>query len=809
MPPPPCPLRTAEYRIVLDVDFHALRWKGTVEFEVQGSADAVDLDCAELQIEQATVDGSPVEIATDPAHERLRLRRGVRGRAALSVRFGGHVPERGLMGLYKSRYGAGYILTAHLEPDAARQLFPCIDRPDVKAVIHLTVITDAGLEVVANTPTASVTEEGARRRWTFTPTPPMATYLLYLGIGAFEHLNDTAGRVGISVLTPPGRREEGKRPIEIARTALDEFEQYYQIPYPLAKLDLIAVPEFPAGAMENWGAITFRDMQLLIRPDTPAFEMRYTVATIVHEIAHQWFGNLVTPYWWTDIWLNESFATFVEHKVVEKRFPELKSLNDFLSIWTRWGFLLDSGPSTHPIVVEVDDPKDVGQAIDRLAYGKGSSVLRMVEGYLGSDRFQAGVTDYLHRHAWKNATSGDLWEALDHASGEPITRILRPWIERPGHPIVTARLTSQGLALAQRRFGFLPGPVDEPWPIPMVLEVNGKSQRVLFDTRELTIPVPEGATIHLNPGALGFYRSLYDGALYERLLTGFERRPPSDQWIVLEDLWALLLSGEADFGTFRRFVQALERSTEALPVAATAEHLMTLYGWAGELPPVADMIRSFLATQFARIGLEPRPGEDSWDGSVRASVVAARVLADAGFARQLSEEFGHIDRLDPNVQRPVAVARALTEGARAFDELRRALANAGTESASHRFETALAYVSDPPTLEKVLGLTLTEEFYTSHVPSVLTFASMNPAGRDVTWPWLTRHLPDLVKRFHGTTLFPDFLDLALPYLGLRHPKEVRAYFQEHPFPGDDKAVVRGLAMAEVASRLAERLSKET
>lgn len=806
MPAPPCPLRVSEYQVSLDVDFAQLRWKGTADFEVQGTAEAIDLDSVRLTIEAAAVDGTPVTPEVDAERGRLRLKSPVHGSAQVHVAFSGGVVEHSLMGLYRSRYGSTYILTTQCEPDAARQLFPCIDRPDVKARIVLTVVTDATLEVISNTPAESAAE-GNRRRWTFAPTPPMPTYLLYLGIGIFDHLDDRSGPIAFSVLTPTGRHAEGTRALEVTRIALAELEKYYRIPYPLPKLDLIAVPEFPAGAMENWGAITFRDMQLLVTDKTPAFEMRYTVATIVHELAHQWFGNLVTPYWWTDIWLNESFATFVEHKVVERRFPELKSEQDFLSIWTQWGFLLDSVPSSHPIVVDVSDPKDVGQAIDRLTYGKGASVLRMVEGYLGGERFQAGVADYIRRHAMGNASSGDLWQALDRASGEPITKILRPWIERPGHPVVSVRSTPQGLHLSQRRFGYLPPANDDPWPIPMVIEVGGTTQRILFDTREREVSGPADTTVHLNPGAIGFYRTLYEPALYDRLLTGFAQRPPADRWIVLEDLWGLLLSGDVPFATYARFVRAIDHATDYVSIGATANHLETLYGWAGQHAPVAELARSFLATQFERMGLSARPGEDSLDGSSRGVVVRARVAVDPGFARQLSEEFGHYDRLDPNVRWAVAVAHARTEGARAYDELKRALARASTESEGLRLEIALAWISDPKLVERTLDEGFAGGVNLGHFTQVLLAASTNPVARKATWGWLERRFPEVQQRLHATSLLQDFLDLALPYLGLSQPAEVRRYFRDHPFPGDDKAIERGLAMLEVAERLSQRLAK--
>ncbi len=802
------PFRVPEYRLRLNVDFEGKSWKGSIDFDLEGTAESIDLDSLRLTIDRATVDGKSVEVENDPANERIRLRASLKGRARVAVDFSGTVGEHSLMGLYKSRFGERYILTTQCEAAAAREIFPCIDRPDVKAPIRLTVRAAPGLEVISNTSPESIVEEGELRRWNFAPTPPMATYLFYLGVGGFEHLNGTAGTVRLSVLAPPGRSPEGRKALEVTRIALEELEKYYRIPYPLPKLDLIAVPEFPAGAMENWGAITFRDMQLLVSDRTPAFELRYTVATIVHELAHQWFGNLVTPYWWTDIWLNESFATFVEHKVVERRFPELQSEYDFLSIWTRWGFLLDSVSPNHPIAVEVENASEVANAIDRLTYGKGSSVLRMIEGYLGSETFEAGVADYLRRHAWGNASSSDLWEALDRASSEPITRILRPWIEKASHPVVSATLGPQGLTLRQRPYGYRPPNSDTLWPIPMVVEIDGKVERVLFEKPELTLPCPARATVHLNRGAVGFYRTHYGPELYERLFRGFAERSPADRWIVLEDLWAFLLSGDTDLATFRRFVRALDGATDYLCVGAIAGHLDTLRTWAGDLEPVLAMSRGFLHAQFDRIGLAPRPGESSTDGSLRAAVVNALVSCDPAFAAKLAPEFRRFRDLDPNVQSAVAEAHASTGGRAAFEEIEKALRDARTETESRRLEFALARTNDLRCLSRVLELALSGEFNKGHLGGLLTAAAANPIARGPTWDWLEQHFPEVRDRLHGTTLLQDFLDLAVPVLGIADPARVRSYFRDHPLAGEEKPVARSLGMLEVAVDLVRRLTRE-
>ncbi|MEM0129264.1 MAG: M1 family metallopeptidase [Thermoplasmata archaeon] len=806
MSAPPCPYEVSEYALRLDVDFAQQRWTGTVECELRGSAPRIALDCVRLEILEALVDGRAVPHRLDPAAEQLILEAPITGRAAVRIGFAGHVDPNLLMGLYRSRYGPSYILTTQCEAAAARQIFPCLDRPDRKARLRLTVVTDAGPTVITNMPPERIVPDGTRRRWEFPPTPPMATYLFYLGIGTFDRLEAPPGRVAMAIHAPPGRREEGRRALEVCRISLEELERYYGIPYPLPKLDLIAVPEFPAGAMENWGAISFRDMQVLINPATPSSEMRYTVATIAHEVAHQWFGNLVTPYWWNDIWLNESFATFVEHKVVERRFPELESLQDFLSIWTRWGFLLDSLPTNHPILVDVSTPAEVGAAIDRLTYGKGASVLRMIEAFVGESGFQRGVSAYLQRHAGGNARSEDLWSALDAATGTPVARILRPWIEAPGHPVIEAESVPEGLRLRQRPFAFRPTGQTMRWPVPLVLDIGGREHRVLMEEETLTVPAPPGATIHLNPGAVGFYRSRYDPVLTERLLASFAQRPPSDRWSVLEDLWAFLLSGDADLAEYGRFVRALAGATDYLCVGSTAAHLDTLYAWAGDLAPAAELVREFLRAHGERVGTQPRPGESSMDGSLRDTLLRARVRADPSFARALSARFAEWDRLDANVRPATAIAYAMVGGASAYAEIRRRLEAAPSQTEALRFETALAWTSDPSLLQETLRSALGGGINKGNVPRVLSAAAQNPSGRSIVWPWLEANLPELVRRYEGTTLLGDFLEASVSILGLADPERVRAYFRTHSFPTEEKFVRRALDMLDLAEGLRHRLA---
>ncbi len=804
MTEPAYPYNVSEYRLNLNVDFARLAWSGSVEFDVVGDGPAVPLDSVGLEIDRATVGGSPAPWTFHPEDEQVTLEAPVHGRARVVVDFHGTVKD-GLMGLYKSRFGSSYILTTQCEPTGARMIFPCVDRPDRKARFHVTVEADANVDVVFNTPADGVTAAGARRRWSFATTPPMATYLFYLGVGRFERRSENAGSVSISVLTPPGRSGEGQTALEVARRSLSALERYYRLPYPLPKLDLIAVPEFPFGAMENWGAITFRELQLLIGPKTPAGEMRYTFHTIAHEVAHQWFGNLVTPYWWTDIWLNESFATFLEHVIIDQEYPELHSPEDFLLYWFRRGTMLDSLPSTHPIIVPVARPAEISEAVDLISYTKGASVLRMIEGYLGRERFQAGIADYLGRHAWGNARSTDLWEALDRTSGEPISTILKAWTERPGLPVVRATSTAEGITLAQERFSYDRRPNRETWPIPMVVAVNDRTERILFDSPSRQLSVPNGATVHLNQGASGFYRTLYDGPLYDRLLSTFSARSFGDRFVLFDDAYAFLLSGDLDFDRFRAFVNASLDATDFPLVSTATGALAQLYHWAGHLPEVADLARTFLARQADRLGIEPRPGESTSDGALRETVAIARVEADFGYARTLSELFPSWERIDPNVRAAVARARSRVEGSRGFQELKTALGRNPPESEALSLEVAMAANSDVDRVRDALGLALSGVMNRGHMYRVVIEAAANPVARPVAWPWVAEHMDEINEKLRGTSMLAELLRLSLPLLGLAHGPAVKQFFRERDYPEAKRGIANGLATLEVAERLVARL----
>ncbi len=799
--------KVREYRLELRLEPDALRFSGRVAIDLEAVDGPVRLNAAGLEIIAAASGGHPLSIEPVPAAEEVLLSGARSEPLTVEVSFRGTIPERSLMGLYRSRFGAGAILTTQCGPTGARRIFPCVDRPDRKAPIRFEATVPEELDVVFNTPIEDETREGATKVVRFARTPPMATYLFYLGVGRFEAAHRTAAdRVRLTVLAPAGRSAEGAYALERAAELLPAFERYYGLPYPLPKLDLIAVPEYAYGAMENWGAIVFRDMRLLVGPTTGSRQRRFTLDTIAHEIAHQWFGNLVTMQWWTDIWLNESFATWMELRIVEDLWPGEGSLENFLAYWMEMALLTDSLGCTRPITTPITRPDEIAQVFDEITYGKGASVLRMAEGYLGPEVFRAGVREYLHRFRNANATSGDLWAALEGAAGEPIRGLLEAWVDRPGIPLVEVRLLPDGIEVAQRRFRYDGRHTPDVWPIPIVAEVNGVLQRRRFEqARERWALDGPVRSLHLNPGALGFYRVLYDDAGYDLLRHGFTERPGADQWIVLEDLHAFLFSGDASFERYAAFVDTAASTRAYLPARAAVEQLLGLSLLKPDHPRVRALARSFLRAQSDRLGPRRRDGEGETDGILRERVAVARAWVDPEYARELASGFADRTGVDADLRGAVEMAYAITGGASAHAALRSALAATPGEGEASELELALAASSEPARVAATLAEALAGTINRAHLPVIVRQAAQNPAARAVTWEFLRDHLDEVAATTRGTGFASYLLEYALPWVGLGREEAVREFLAHREVPEGDRGRRKGLDLLAAAAGLAARL----
>jgi tricorn protease interacting factor F2/3 len=799
----------SEYRLLLDLDFEGLRWTGTVEFDVTEGASRLALDCEGLEVAAVRVGGRPVGFSHDPSTNRLSFELGRGHGPEVAIDFSGRVETKNLFGLYRSRHGSGYLVTSHCEPTGARRIFPCVDRPDRKARIVLTVRGPSEVEVIGNAPVLSKRQVDGRREWRFEPTPAMSTYLFYLGVGRFDFRESAEGsKVVVRVATPPGRGDAGAWALRSAARILRAYEEYYGIPYPLPKLDLIAVTEHAFGAMENWGAISFQETRLLVDAASGTFATRDVFTTAGHEIAHQWFGNLVTMSSWDDIWLNESFASLMETKITEALEPSFEPWNDFFLRVMGEAEALDGDSlrATHPVRGHVDRPDEMSQIFDEISYGKGSSVLAMFDRYLGEEKFRAGVTDYLGRFRFRNACTEDLLAALERASGEPVPALAGPWIDRAGLPVITARSDPAGVGLSQRRFSYLGSTDEEPWPIPMVVDVDGRLARILFDRKERRLDAPPGSTVLLNPGSIGFYRVLYDRPLLDRLLVVLPKRSGRDAFAVVNDLAAFVRSGDADWATYARAAEAFGESTDRLIVETFAKDLSSFALQFPHAKGVERTARGFLSRQVARVGVDRRAGEPTGSGIVRDRIAFARVRIDPGFAEEISPRFDSWDRLDPDLRLAVAIARVRAGEERGFEAVRKALERPGSDVEADRLERALVWSSEPARVREILDLASAGGINRGHVFRVALQAASNPAGRAVTWAWVQQNLDGLTEIFRGSGYLPLLLEHTIPLVGLGRAAEVRRFFERRATPEGTRGLAKGLERLDIVERLGPRLS---
>src|SRR3989344_3995235 len=433
------------YEIHLKPDLEAFVFEGeeTIELMLKKSTKTLTLHSVDLEIESAEF-GFAKNL---PA-----------GKARLKLVFRGVLNDR-MHGFYRSSFEhegkRKHIATTQFESTDARRAFPCFDEPSAKAVFDVSLTVPSAHTAISNTmPTEIKEHEGGYKTVSFAPSPLMSTYLLAFIVGDFEHIEKkTRDGVLVRVFVTPGKKKQAEFALDCAAKIVTFFNEYFDIPYPLPVLDMIAIPDFSAGAMENWGAITYRESALLVDAGNSSTQNRQWVALVIaHEIAHQWFGNLVTMEWWTHLWLNEGFASYIESLAVDHIFPKWDIWTQFVYSDLSQAMSLDSLKNTHAIEVEVHHPSEIGEIFDAVSYSKGASVIRMIADYLGEKDFRDGLRHYLKKHHYGNASTKDLWLALEHVSDKPVRSIMDNWTSKPGFPVVIIENDRQKIRLTQSRF---------------------------------------------------------------------------------------------------------------------------------------------------------------------------------------------------------------------------------------------------------------------------------------------------------------------------------------------------------------------
>jgi tricorn protease interacting factor F2/3 len=806
----------AVYYLEVESNLKTFRFNGleTIEVNVRKPTDTIALNSAELTVKEVAVESAGAKqkaaVTFNKAKEQaiLKLGKKVNGKVSISLRFSGIHNDK-MYGFYRSRYAAGgkehYLLTTHFEPADARKAFPCFDEPEMKAVFHISMVVDKRLECISNMPVKKETPIGkGKKRVSFLPTPRMSTYLVYLSAGNYDYAEGSVDDVKIRVLASKGKRHLLDMPLEYAKKFLRHYEDYFGIKYPLPKLDLLGIPDFAMGGMENWGAITFRETGLLGSEKSAVTSKQRIAVVISHEIAHQWFGDLVTMKWWDDIWLNESFADYMSYKAIDAVFPEWKMLTQYLEDSVSGAFSADQLKATRPVRMMVDNPAEMAAAIDRgITYDKGGTILRMMEDYAGPRVFRKGLHTYLKNNAYANATERNLWEAIDEASRKEGNKTLardvaKYWIDNPGYPLVSVSRSARGYLLAQSRFIISKDEkAPSKWPIPITYTFDGKaSRKLLMSGSACTIPAGDSEWVKLNLGQNGLYRIRYESDIEDRLGKAIRNGKINavDAWGVEGDLFSFARSGRIPLTEYIDFVSDYCFDCGYPLNGSLLSHLSwfnsMLYGTSlsdTAREPLAAYSRQFLD----RLGLKRKKGESNVDTMFRsATFLNLGLSGDKEISEKAARMFhSYVDGgadLDRNLRSAVYCTAAWTGGSDVFGMLVKGYRRETAPDEKLRFLSALSFFREKPLINKALEFVMSKDVRYQDVLFVPVNMSSNPVARHVLMKWNAANWKILMERYSPITkIMPNFV-LALSGTSSESAKsEIVSFFSKKSNLRDD------------------------
>jgi puromycin-sensitive aminopeptidase len=808
----------SRYRLTLEPDLGAATFAGTVAIDVNATSpvDAVMLNADELEIDSVQINGADVAFHLDPATERLVIDAGIAsaGNATIDIAFRGTLNDK-LRGFYRSTFidddgNERVIATTQMQATDCRRAFPCFDEPDFKAVFDITLVVDADLFAVSNGPDISRTPRpDGKHVVVFKPTMSMSTYLVAFVVGPLEATEpvDVDG-IPLRIVHVPGKGHLTQVALDIGAFSLRWYQQYYGIAYPSDKVDMLALPDFAAGAMENLGCITYRERFLLADPDTAVqFELQSLADTVAHEVAHMWFGDLVTMKWWNGIWLNEAFATFME----------IACCDDYRPDWQRWAtfslersmaFETDSLASTRPVEFPVESPSEADGMFDVLTYQKGASLLRMLEQYLTPGGFQRGVNMYLNDHAHGNTETSDLWDAIEAANPSvPVRSMMDSWIWQPGYPLISARIDGDVLVLDQQRFAY--GDSDDPtlFVVPVHLRIDGAESKVLMDGASTRIGLPSpDVTVVVNACGHGFMRVAYDDALRARLAAALPELSVIERYNLVDDAWNAVVAGRLAAAGYLDFVDAFQGERD---VAVWQSIVAGLSGvtrivdgpaYAALQQRIAALVRPIVA----ELGWKRVDGEPDLTTKLRGVLVSLlAVQGNDSETQQRCRELLADETTDPELANAATTSVASIGTDSDFDDFVERFRTAETPQLVLRYLFALAEFPMEDHIRRAIDLALSGDVKTQDAPFLLGRCIANRHHGPMAWTSVRRQWADLEQRFPESTMVRmvrSIPTLTTPEL----VADVHSFFAEHPIPQAAKTLEQLLERQTVNAELRQR-----
>jgi aminopeptidase N len=748
------------YRIDLKPNLDSLAFTGTeeVDIAVAKPTDSITLNSNGLTIKEVALkDGTKATVAIDEKAQTATFHFPhalPAGTHTLSIAYSGPITAQP-SGLYYNDYEVAgarkRMLVTQFEATDARRMFPGWDEPAFKATYSLSVTLPATFRAISNTPVAHEEPAGAGTKMvTFGTTPKMSSYLVVLVAGELDRINATAAETDIGVDTVAGKVEQGRYGLDAATKILPYYNDYFGVKYPLPKLDLIAIPgNFAAGAMENWGGITYIDNDLLFDPATSSEGTKQAIFDVVaHEMAHQWSGDLVTMAWWDNIWLNEGFASWMASKASDHFNPTWK-------VWlrshaeTNVAMDEDARRTTHPIQQAIKDESEADSAFDSITYLKGQAFIRMIETYLGEDTFRDGMRRYMAAHAYSNSTTADLWAALEAASGKPVKQIAAGFTEQPGIPLVEVKTACAGgqttATLTQGRFTINdPKAAKLTWQVPVSIGLAGDAapQAVLLGGTPQTVKFAGcGKPVKANIGDVGYYRVQYDDANLKALSAGYKQMAAADRVNLLGDVWAMAEAGRETPDKFLELTKQLNGETELVvwtQVLGSLREIDDLERGAADRPAFRAYARGLLNPVLAQVGWDAKPNDTPDVVLLRSSLIRTlgrfedpAVVAEARkrFAAFVADQ----STLSPSLQDAVLSVVGYSADKTIYDQLHALGRNAKSTETLLRYYNALGGAHDPALIAETVGITETNEITAGRVNRFIGAAAASSDHPELVW----------------------------------------------------------------------------
>ena len=806
----PSGVHPEHYTFALTPDLKAATFSGTeaIDLSLDHPTAAITLNATDIKFLSVTAGQQTAQVSLDAAKEQATFTfpQPLSGKVTLDIRYTGILNDK-LRGFYLSKTKKRNYAVTQFEPTDARRAFPSFDEPAMKATFDIALTVDSRDTVISNTNIVSDTSAGpGKHTIKFATTPRMSTYLVAFLVGDFQCTKGSSDGVPIRACATPDKVKLTKFAVQSAEYILHYYDTYFGIKYPMPKLDMVALPDFEAGAMENFGCITYRETDLLLDEKTASVPDKKNVAEVVaHEMAHQWFGDMVTMQWWDNIWLNEGFATWMETKPVAAWHPEWDVPQDEAqSLDTTLNY--DSQATTRTIRARATTPAEINEMFDGIAYGKAGAVLNMVENYVGQETFRQGVHNYLQAHLYANATAEDFWNAQTATSHLPVDKIMSSFVEQPGVPLLTfSNSSGANVPVAQSRFFLSPevnSPTPQQWTLPVCIKTDDKPVCRLLAPGETTLAeVPGAPFFYANAAAKGYYRTAYTPAQFKAIEAKAETAlTPSERINFIGDRWALVPSGRSSIADYLDLVLALKQDSNPAVLGTALAKIYTIksqIATAKDLDQLNTVIRREFSPIYAALGKPSK--QDSFDRrQLRANlfeilgaandpeiVAEAKEIANRSFDHKKSKD------LDPALAE-AAIPIAASNGDEAFYEK---VLSASKDSSDPSLQSdALATLShffDPALVTRTLDYAASGQVRNQDSWRIFSVLLMQRATRDQAWDYIEKHWDKVHAQF-TTNSGVRVVAATGAFCTAEHRDQVASFFKTHPVDASARTLSKSI-----------------